>query len=189
MKNLFSTDTNETNIFDEMDYESVNLLGKRLDKVTKKFLLLCEKKRLKNKFKSFVSEIKKNNLNDLNLEDQENTMQEESSLMQNSNNELISKLYEKMFNNKFDQNGQFSNDKNIKDMMPDGEFKEFLVSDLHNESCTDPLFDFESSELLYKTRKIFVTEKGIQISQKNDASTDTVDIPPVFFESNDDSNI
>lgn len=185
MKNLFSTEPKENNLFGEMDYESANLLGKRLDKVTKKLLLVCEKKKMKHKFKSFVSEIQNNKLlkaesGSINFDD---AIQEESSLLQkNDNNELISKLYEKMFNNKFDQTGQFSNEKNIKEMIPDGDLKDILVSDLRNESFTDMLMDFESEEFLYKTKKVFVTEKGIQISQKNDACTETLDIYNEFCE-------
>ena len=153
-------------LIEAMDLETANLLGKRMDRATKKLVLACEKKKLQKKFKTFVDEFETCTAA-LQTED---PLAEQPSPPEDSENLLgkkhLGQLYQSMFNTEF--SGECLHQKNISEIIPDGKLKDCLLNLNGEFTDVDPWMDAESEEFLYKSRKVLVTDQGVQMVHKVD---------------------
>jgi hypothetical protein len=162
-------------LIEAMDLETANLLGKRMDRATKKLVLACEKKKLQKKFKTFVDDFESRTAA-LQTED---PSAEQPCPLEDSENLLgkkhLGQLYQSMFNTEF--SGECLHQKNISEIIPDGQLKDCLLNLNGEYMDVDPWMDAESEEFLYKSRKVLVTDQGVQMVHKVDKAISVQSLP------------
>lgn len=145
-----------------MHCDTIGLLGKRMDKASKKLMLAYEKKNLKKKFMKFV---------------QENSKNIELLESDEKNDELINNAYQILYKNVFDKDykrdvDDINQDKSLLDIIPNGFLQNYLTS--NQDGCDGGYFDDEEeagAEIIYQTKKIKVSDKNVQIVGNEDKAT------------------